>query len=319
MRNLVVVVLLAGLAYGVAKFSLHHRISVSLDSALVLLPQEVAQVSYGGVSSGLDGRVGITDLVITPAGSQDSLKIASMSVKFPNAWYLFNIEDKMATGDLPKALSWRVDALQMSATADFLKAAESLLLGNPNAKAVLNSANCIDRLTLLPTSSAELGYSDVVVDVEVGYEFDESAGNLRGHATVAQHDAYRVHGSLDFPLQDFTMLALANVQSDPVLHRAAFELQDNGYYGRLRNYCSTRDKLEGEDYLIAQQEWFDRSLASVHIKPDQPMVDSYRAFITHGGTFELKLLPREPLKFEYISLYHPEMVPDLLNIQTDRS
>lgn len=319
MRNLVVVLLLVGLAYGVAKVSLHHRISETLDSALAVLPEEMAQVSYTGVTSSLDGRVGISNLVVTPAGSTDSLKIASVSVKFPNAWYLYNAEDKLAGGELPDSLSWRVDALEMPASADFLRTAQSLLLDDPQARAAVGHANCIDRLALLPTSSAELGYSDVIVDMEVGYEFDEAAGNLRGHATVAQRDAYRVHGNLDFPLQDFSMLALASAQSDPVLHRAAFELEDNGYYGRLRQYCSERDDLEGDDYLIAQQDWFDRSLAGFHIKPDQPMVDSYRAFITHGGTFSLKLMPREPLKFEYISLYHPEMVPDLLNIQTDRS
>ncbi len=319
MRKLVIVLMLVGVAYGAAKFSLHHRISKSLDNVLMVVPEEIGAISYGGVSSSLDGRVGITNLVVTPVGSSDSLMIGSVSVKFPNAWYLFNVEDKLAGGELPHALSWRVESLQLPASADFLRTAESILLGNADARAVITSANCIDRLALLPTSAAELGYGDVVVDMEVGYDFDESAGNLRAHATVAQRDAYRVHGNLDFPLQDFSMLALASAQSDPVLHRAEFELEDAGYYGRLRDYCSSRDELYGEAYLAAQQDWFDRSLASVHIKPDQPMVDSYRAFIVQGGTFSLKMRPREPLKFDYISLYHPEMVPDLLNIQTDRS
>lgn len=319
MRNLVVVLMLAGLAYGAAKFSLHHRISESLDNALLFLPEEVARIRYDGVSSSLDGRVGITNLSVTPAGSSDSLTMASVSVKFPNAWYLFNVEEKLASGELPNALSWRIDSLHMPASADFLRKAEAMLLGNAEARTLVGSANCIDRLALLPTSAAQLGYSDVVVDMEVGYEYDDSAGQLRGHATVAQKDAYRVHGSLGFPLQDFSMPALASMQSDPVLHRASFELEDSGYYGRLQQYCARRDALRGEDYLMAQQDWFDKSLAGFHIKPDQPMVDSYRSFIEQGGTFSLKLRPRQPLKFEYISLYHPEMVPDLLNIQTDRS
>lgn len=319
MKKLIVLAALAAVVYGGMTVALQSQVAANVDKVIALMPPEIAVLSYEGVSSGLDGRVGLTGLKIVPGGFRDAVVIDEISIKFPNFWYVWNLESRFSDGELPDHLSYRIDGMAMAAGADFIRTADELVMADASARAALASANCLDEMAMLPSSSKSLGYSEVVVDGEFGYTFVPESGQLQLHGEITQRDAYRASISVDFPLEEVSPIALAAAQGDPSLHHARIEVEELGYYARLKGYCNRRDSLSSEDYLIAQQSWFDDVLGAAHIKPDQPMLDSYLEFVEQGGTFSMELRPREPLKFDYISLYHPEMVPDLLNIKTNRS
>lgn len=319
MKKLIVLVVLVAAIYGGMTLALQSQVASNVDKIIAMLPPEIAVLSYGGVSSSLDGRVGLTDLRIVPGGFRDAVEIEQISIKFPHFWYVWNLENRMQEGELPQHLSYRIDGLAMASSADFIRQADALVMADASARAALEQASCLDEMAMLPSSAKSLGYGQVVVDGEFGYTFSAESGQLKLHGEITQRDAYRAAISVNFPIEEVSPLALASAQGDPTLHHARIEVEELGYYGRLETYCGRRDGVVGDDYLLAQQAWFDQLLGAAHIKPDQPMLDSYAEFVEQGGTFSMELRPREPLKFDYISLYHPEMVPDLLNIKTNRS
>jgi len=313
LRLLLITAIVLGALFMAGKFWFHQRVAEAVDAAIVPL-QAAADVSYSGVTSSLTGEVGIENLHIKPHGLADSVQIESITAKFPDIGYVLKLEDNMQAQNYPDSLFLTVGNMSLSTNGALVRSLDENILAQMAAANITD--NCVNRASNMLSELAPLGYEQLSVDYTVGYAHNSATGELSMSGSIRQSRAFEVDYEVVIPLAALSSAGAALFMTDPELINASFNLKDEGYYDKLLAHCSA---IEGKDPAVVTQEilsaWIQQ-MSTMGVPPDQQMLADYHQFLTSGETFSLNAAPREPVKFQYLSLYEPKDIPNLLNIAT---
>jgi hypothetical protein len=302
------------LGYVGVKMYLHIQVGHTVD-ALVTQVSPFAEVTYESVTSTFDGRIGISNVKIRPHMIEDEVRIQEVSFKLPSMKYLLDLERRIQNQDPPEELSVKVHDVSVSTHGKLVQAwEEQMFSDNPDGRKAAFE-NCVTR-TNLPTQMYLLDYDEFRGSFEVGYRYDLDRGHFVVHGTAGQIEAYEFKGELALVMPAFNSFAMMSAFSNPQIARASLEITDAGYFDRVFNYCANGDQLAAEDVVTLLTEDLLAMFDDLPMKPDQPLMDAYTQFIAEGSKITITAQPREPQQLQYLSLYAPEDVPALLNVQT---
>ncbi len=313
LKAIVITGVLAGAIFGGGKLYLHARVAHAVDQ-VIASQSSAAEISYSGVTSSLTGEVGIENLHIKPHGVADSVKIDSVTVQFPGLGYVAQLEDNFKSKNYPESLFLSVDNMSLSTSGALIRTFEEAAA----AQMVTSDGNsgCVSPSSGTASQLRELGYDRLAIDYTAGYQHDSTTGELSLSGQIKQHSAMDVHYEVVVPMTSLSDAGAAVFMADPALVRGSFSIQDDGYYDRLVAHCS---KIEGADPATITKDllsvWTEQ-MSAMGIPPDQQMLSDYHQFLTSGDSFTMKAIPREPVRFQYLSLYEPKDIPNLLNIAT---
>ena len=309
LKNILIIAAIAVAVFFGGKAALHYRIATALDAGIEGASPFVT-ASYKTVTSDVDGTVGIRGISISPAGTDDVFEIAELSIKFPDIWYLWEIEEQLSKAILPERLEFNMLGFTVDPDGELLQQQEQAMIES-EGHAVL-AGNCVARSLNLLSTQSDLGYRKVVFDATGGFKFVDSEFSVFGH--YKQHDAESADIEITFPEVTNNMTSVMVALSDPTLLRAKVTLKDEGLRDRIYGYCESLEGLDRKQVNeLLEAELVARSMR-FGIMPDEPILKSYREYLGGGETFTVTSAPWNPQKFSNMSLFDPADMPDLLNL-----
>lgn len=313
MRKLIAAGIVIAAAYGLAKLYLHHRVSDDLDRMLLMV-SPMADVRYSGISSTMGGTLSIDDIEINVHGYSGPVSIKKVSLITPGFFHLLDLGEigrNQSPGDMPEALAVGISGLRTSLESDLVDTLYTLgrqQAGDPDDTDV--AAECTGRNGFSPAMLRRLGYSDVVVDLQVGYRTVD--GEFVFDFATAIEDMYATN--LEVTLEGVASpQALAMGTFRPQLVNARLEYIDQSLDRRTSEFCAERG-LSAKEILNAKLDTFNAFGAETGIVFDEQIIEPFVEFLSGKSTFVLTANPIEPVNIAQIGLYKASDVPALLNL-----
>ena len=312
--KLLLLLALPVIGYVGMKLYLHIQVAQTVDTIVAQI-SPYADVTYQDVTSTFDGRIGVTGVKIRPLFIDDEVRIQEVSFKLPSMFYLLDLESRLANQDPPREFSVAVNDVAVSTRGKLAQAWEEQMFAEDSEGRLAAFDNCVTR-TNLPTQMYLLDYDEIRGSFEVGYYYDDARSQFVVHGTAGQLEAYEFKGDLAVVMPTFGVLAMMTTFTNPQIARASLEITDSGYFDRVFDYCARDGQLAKEEVIALLTNDLLEMFNGLPMKPDQLLVDAYTQFIADGSRITITAKPRQPQQLEYLSLYAPEDVPALLNIQT---
>lgn len=310
-RTILLLLAVPVVAYLGIKLHVHAQVGDTME-ALIAQAKPVAEISYERITSGIDGRVGVRNVSIRPAGIADQVHIREVSLHLPNLLYLLQLEDRVQRQELPESFSVAVEDVSIPTRGALANAWEDALLEADALAADQAFDNCATRSSL-PSEMHRLGYDEIRGRFTFGYYYDPAARSLVLHSQAGQHQAVSFSGELAILVNHFDLQGLAAAFADPEIVRASLELSDAGYFQRVYASCEEQGVSRDE---VAALLMADASgpVEGLPMQLDQPLLDAYARFLEGGSSIVFTAEPREPKKLGYLALYDPLDVPAVLNL-----
>ncbi len=311
-KFLSVSLLLVGAVYIGVKGFIYFKVKSQLDDAIAMAGPFV-EVEYGGISSGLDGRISIEDIGITPPGLGDRLQVDALSVQWPHIGYLFSGMGATPAQmqELPPKMTLILEGLHLPTTGPL---ADSFHMQQKQRLAGLSPAGeNPDACSLYGTLGGEdynaIGYDELILDASFGFELDE----VNPEAVV--HLDYRMRGmqtlSMDLTLAGIRQPAAMMMGMVPQLkeYTASFRA-DPQFTARVINYCAGLRKQSREEYIRAVA-----AESGGGFVPGAGMRRAIRRFLENPGEVLISMRPAQPLDVTTLVHYSPEDMVALLGLQ----
>ena len=115
---LMVPIVLAAVGYGGTKAYIYFSVKSELDN-LVEKAAPFAEISYGGISSDLRGKLVVTDFSVISHAGGERMQIETIELAGPGPGFLFDLSGGFKTGDPPRNLSLGINRLSVPADQGF--------------------------------------------------------------------------------------------------------------------------------------------------------------------------------------------------------
>ena len=306
-------ILLFGGGYLGAKFYMHYRVSNDLDNLLILV-SPFANVTYSGVSSTMGGTLSIDDLEVKVNGYRDPVRADKVSLVTPGFWYLLDLSEvrsNLGTNDVPESLGIELLGFRSSTDSDLLK----MLYKRGQEQAakdieIDDAAECTGKYGYTPDTLLDLGYRELVADLQMGYRKD--GNNMVVDVQTSVEDMYDM--IFEFTLDGaFSPQAMMMGSYRPKLVDARLEYIDQSLDERTSKLCA-RAGLSEEEVIAAKIDAFNAFGEESGVVFDDQIVEPYKDFLAGKSTFVMTARPNEPLNMSQIGLYKPSDIPALLNL-----
>ena len=115
MKKIVSIIILLAIAITGSKFYLEYRYKAELDKAIRQV-SAYAEVMYKDLKVGFDGTIKLIELRITPNTGFNTFSVQSIEVSGFDLMYHINAKNRIAKGDLPKKVNFKVSQLSFPAS-----------------------------------------------------------------------------------------------------------------------------------------------------------------------------------------------------------
>lgn len=317
MKKLIVwTILLAGLGYVGAKMYIHNRVSSALDN-LLIMTSPFANVTYSGVSSTMGGTLSVDDIEVRVNGYSDPVSAEKVSIVTPGFWYLLDLGKLGANpfgNDVPDELGFEIIGFHSNTDSDLMKMMyRSAKQQAPGEDAMDAAAECTAKYGYSPKILLDLGYRELVADMQMGYR--KKGNDMVVDVTTSVADMYDMQ--FEFTVDGaMSPQALMMGSYRPKLVDARLQYVDRSLNDRTTELC-TRAGLTAEEVMAAKLDAFHTFGEKSGIVFDEEIVEPYREFLAGKDTFVMTAKPHEPLNMSQIDLYKPSDIPALLNLTAE--
>jgi len=319
MKNLIIwALLLGGIAYGGAKFYLHHKVESGLDSAVIMM-SPYAELTYEGVSSTMSGKLTVNGLRAHIKGFSDEIHVDRVGIDTPSFLTLLELGDitagrRLSGSDFPKYIGFIVEGMRLPVSADYYERIYELgvdMLGAADIPDINEpGVRCVGKYGFSPATLADLGYDEQMVSFAMYLSKSGPSELIKMTATV--DEMWDV--DVDLTLARDTQAASTNdAMARRNLSQLKFVLTDRSLNERVSDYCEQLG-LSPEETLQAQLDALQFFGESNGIVFDEYVIDPYKEYLAGKSTLVVTAQPSNPVNLTQIGLYKPSDVPALLNL-----
>jgi hypothetical protein len=302
--------LLAALTIAVLiKLSLWLSVRSIMNDAIAQL-SPIMDISYGGITSSFDGRVGLEKLTIQVPALGDSVRVEHAQLKFNGLGDLLRFKESLAEGKFPQQLAVNLKGLALDVHGPFMQQ----LYDAPAERSLftaMSEVSCGKVRFIGTTELLEMGYRTFETDAELSYLFSPAKKTVHFSMTSDTHDM----GELK------VTLALANMSDNPgdmrvhppELSLVAIEINDNQYQRKVQEYCAGKLGQTSEAYLKTSIEQFDKVLRSQRIALDAPVLEAYGRYLKDPQSLRLEISPNEGVSWDGLQFFDAKDVLGMLH------
>lgn len=315
MRNLIIAILLLGIAgFAFTKWKLHRDVEEGVD-ALLLMLAPVAQIEYESISSTLGGELTIDGIRGRVSGFSDDFHIGRLGIDTPGFLSLMKLGDLQGAAmsgenPLPESFGVIVDGLRMPVDSDYGRYVYEVQLEARGAGDVDPAGECTGRHGFSPDALLAMGYDEY--DVSMRASFHQRGGRYVVEMTTASRDMWDVDAELNL-VGDMAREISKGPAYRPKMQSARLEYTDRSLRERVTEHCR-RLGLSDAEVRAAQFEAFMELGLENGIEFDEYMTGPYAEFLDGKATFVVTAEPNEPIVLSQIALYKPSDVPALLQL-----
>ncbi|WP_330115317.1 hypothetical protein SA496_09420 [Pseudomonas sp. JS3066] len=300
---------LSVLAVGlIIKLSLWWSVRSIMDDAISKL-SPVMDITYGGITSSFDGRVGLENLQLRVPAMGDSLNVQQAELKFKSLRELLSFKERLAEGKFPEQMALSLKGIALEVHGPFMQQ----LYNTPAERSVFTAMSEVACGTVRNIGTDELlemGYRTLETDAEFSYLFQPGAQKLNLNLTSDTRDMGEVRLSL----------SLSNMSEEPgdlrvnppQLSSLILELNDNQYQRKVQEFCASKLGQSPDAYLKTAVQQFDTVLRSQKVALGQSMLDSYGRYLKDPQSLRVELTPSEGMAWDGLQFFEAKDVVAML-------
>lgn len=281
--------------------------SIVNDAIATVSP--VMEITYGGISSSFDGRVGLQNVVIRVPMAGDSLKVAHAQLKFDGLRALLSFKERLAERKLPEQLALELQGVELPVHGPFVQQLYSVP-AEKSAFTAMSEVACGNVRNIGVDELLQMGYRTVQSDIEFSYRFEPGAQTLTFNLRSDTRDMLDMHMSM----------SLINVSerpgdmrvNPPRVSQVTVEMDDNQYQRRVSEFCRGKLGLDQPAYLALSLEKFDKALRLQRIALDKPVLDAYGRYLSDPRSLRIELTPTEGMTWDGLQFFEPKDVLAML-------
>ncbi|RJG09615.1 hypothetical protein D3879_16190 [Pseudomonas cavernicola] len=301
--------LFAALAIAVLiKLSLWLSVRSIMDDAIGQLSPYM-DISYGGITSSFDGRVGLEKVNVRVPALRDSVRVAHAELKFNGLGELLRFKERLAEGKFPEQMAVNLKGVALDVHGPFMQQ----LYDTPAERSVFTAMSEVacGKVRNIGTSELlDMGYRTFETDAQFSYLFQPGAQKLTFNLTSDTREM----GELRLGL------SLANMSekpgdlrvNPPKVALVTVELNDNQYQRKVQEYCAGKLGQSTEVYLKTAVEQFDRVLRSQRVALDPPVLEAYGRYLKDPQSLRLELNPSEGMTWDGLQFFEAKDVLAML-------
>ena len=234
--------ILAAVIYAAIKAYIYFGVKGNLDDAIARA-QPFAQISYGGISSSLDGSIEVDGIEVKTGQQALPIRIGSLQLQGTSIGFLFDAAKGFGQGRIPSAMQARMRRLELP---DIQEVVPSVL---PALKAGARDPvpdQCSLGGLLRSAGMLRSNSYPLHLDLHVGYQMDLLArlGRLDFGYNVQGGESFTVAAKLSGMLQPGAMM----MGSAPAVDRLSIRYKPNGEH--LKKWVSDCAKKQGTSESI---------------------------------------------------------------------
>lgn len=281
--------------------------TIMADAAAQLSP--IMSISYGGITSSFDGRVGLENVKIVVPAMRDSLQVEHAELKFNGLGELLSFKERLAAGKFPEQMAVSLKGLELEAHGPFMQQ----LYDTPAPRSLVTSMGevvCGKVKRIRTVDLLDMGYRTLETDGQFSYQFQPGLQKLSFNLTSDTRDMGELR--LGFTVANMPERPVDLRLNPPRVERITFELNDNQYQRKVQDYCAGKEGLGRDEYLQAVVEKFDRVLRSQRIALNQPVLDAYARYQKDPQALRIELEPTEGLIWDGLQFFDADDVLTML-------
>jgi len=298
---------------GVLAVALLIKVSLWL-SVRSIMNDAIAQVSpfmslsYQGITSSFDGRVGVEGIRVHVPMLGDEFRVAKAELKFKGLKDLLSFKERLEQGKFPEQMAMRLDGLTLDVHGPLMEMIKRP--PQPGLDAALASVACGKSSHIGVDELLDMGYRTLETDAEFSYLYQPGAQTLTFNLTADTRDMAEYRLSL-------SMANMSEKPGDlrmnpPRVSSIVLELNDNQYQRKVNAYCAARLGQSEEEYLRTTMEHLDSSLRTQRIGLEPALLESLKAYYEDPQALRIELMPTEGMIWEGLQFFDPQDVLAML-------
>lgn len=291
-RNIAIAALLVILAIAAAINSyIHYQFQKNIDTTLSAI-RPVVHVNYDSLStSAFSGKVTLENIRLTSPFMPEEITLGHITLKTPGFPYMLTGANNIKKGDLPKKLTVSLDEFYFDLhgeTAELFDNAiqriQPLYAGNPEI--------CAGKSILGPKDYKEMGYSRLLTNMHITYNYNEDDKSLS--VSLAVNTKNMANIKANFKLDNIASMSTAYLIQGPAptLSQLDIVYQDKTYTPRVIKYCAGLSKMKKQAYIDAEvsqpDSYFYKLLG---FAPGKGLREAYKDFLSRPDVVTLSMTP----------------------------
>ncbi|MEO4046598.1 hypothetical protein AAFN46_05830 [Pseudomonas sp. CAU 1711] len=271
------------------KASLWLSVRSIMDDAIARMSPAV-NLSYEGITSSFDGRVGIEGIEMAIPMFRDEIRIAHAELQFKGLKDLLSFKERLEAGKFPEQMAVNIKGLELDVHGPFMEMIHQMP-AQPDLYGAVTSAACGRAKRIGVDELLDMGYRTLETDGQFSYLFQPGAQTLTFNLNADTRDMS------DYRLS-FTLVNMPETPGDlrvnpPRISTITLEINDNQYQRKINSYCAAKLGQSEEQYLQTSLEHLDKSLRGQRIALDPALLKALEAYYRDPQSLRVELTPSE--------------------------
>lgn len=290
------------------KVSLWLSVRSIMNDAIAQLSPFMS-LSYEGITSSFDGRVGVEGIEVQVPMLNDKFHIAEAELRFKGLKDLLSFKERLAEGKFPEQMAVNIKGLALDVHGPFMEMIHQAP-EQPDLETALTSVACGSSSRIGVDDLLEMGYRTLETDAQFSYLFQPGAQTLSLNFIADTRDMaeYRLTLSLVNMSEKPGDLRV----NPPRVSSVVLELNDNQYQRKVSSYCAGKLGQSDEEYLQTSLEHLDGSLRSQRIALEPALLESLRAYYKDPQALRVELAPTEGMTWDGLQFFEAKDVVAML-------
>jgi len=317
-RNIAIAVLLIILAIAAAINSyIHYQFQNKIDNTLSSI-RPIVNVKYDELStSPFSGEVTLENIRLSSLTMPEEIILGDITLETPGFIYMLTGAENLEKGSLslPQHLGFSLDNFYIdlhSETAELfdniIQRMQPLYASDPKI--------CAGKSFLGPKDYKEMGYSRLLTNMRIAYDFNEDNKSL--DVSLAVNTKNMANIKTNFKLANVASMSSTNLiqGSPPTLTQLDIVYQDKTYTPRVIKYCSELSKMKKEAYIdaeVAQPDSYFYKLLG--FAPGKGLREAYKDFLSKPDVVTLSMTPGKNFNLQTASTLSNEELMKALKVR----
>lgn len=290
-RFLILAILIAAGVFFGGKFYYEAQMKKSLDQ-MVQTAKVLGDFSYRDVNVTHTGEAQINQLRFQPYGANDAVLIDQVKLRTGNALGLFYLSEDAKKQQLPERLGVSISGLRILAGGSVYGSSQ-----NFSAAQGFDALGCGNRQRFSGHDLMDMGYSELVMHVDLDYEIGGNGQKLRLYTRSHTEAMARLEITADIQLgaTSRSAQALAATFARASLNSLDVAYEDLGYAAKVIKFCAQEMDMTPAEYrahhIAAWQGYWHR----LGVAPGPKATTAYESFVQNPQSFSLYLYPSTSL------------------------
>ncbi|OOZ37873.1 hypothetical protein [Solemya velesiana gill symbiont] len=303
----------AALANGGLKAYIHYKVTSELDNAITMAAP-FAHISYGGLSTDLGGKLTIKQIAITPLATGLEVRVEAVEVQGDGIGFLLDLSQGLGKGEPPEKLSANIWGAEIPVTGDLMDIGPTFNFG-PGTQDKAAPEPCSLGGVLQHAGLFDIGYSTLVADSGIGFEYDKDAGD------VALMFDYQIEGieslAMDVSMSGVSSPGMVVMGAMPTFQNfeIAYRIEPD-YMKKMVSHCAQKAGQSSQEFINTLFSQSDSYYAqTLGIIPGQGLRTLFKELVTKAGDVHIRAKPSSNFNPSMMPAFRPQDMIAMLGIE----